>query len=182
MIELFLVLVLYSVSAEDICVLKIQDGHSNEQDSISAEHCDLYDRLNHNNETTLQVIDMDGTIAGCWLFDGSTHYYNTNLNPSGMCSPPHSCLQYVDCLAGILGTEILIAAATTAPTTTTTDGGIGTVAVNAPTIEPTSRPDPSHPMKDIITIAAVVLMSCLGVVGYIITQTRARADIVYSGV
>ena len=62
-----ILLLLFGIANADICVVRVQDGHSNEQDSISAEHCDLYDRLHHNNETTLQVIDMDGTIAGCWL-------------------------------------------------------------------------------------------------------------------
>ena len=70
----------------DICVIRSQDGHSNEQETISKEHCEFYDRLHHNGQDTLQSIDLDGTIAGCWVYETETEerfYYNTNLNPSG---------------------------------------------------------------------------------------------------
>jgi len=179
----------------DLCVQRIQDGHSNEQDSISEVHCELYDRLHNNNQSTLQVIDLDGTIAGCWVYEtenGETFYFNKNLNPSGMCSSPHFCVQYTECLTGGEtppdNFEILYIAPTPSPTTqspTSEQEGINLSNVLA-TEEPTASPireDPSFPTHTILIVATITLISIATILGFVATKTNTRADITYpSGV
>jgi hypothetical protein len=191
MIIQFLLLLLFSTAQaftdNDVCVVLIQDGHSNEQDSITADHCELYDRLKHNNASTLQTINMDGTIAGCWLYETDTEevfYYNENLNPSGMCSAPHHCVQYADCTANVSGSETLYIAPTSSPTSpapTTDDDGID-VASNdmsdSPTNTPTRSP-PSFPTNNIIAIATVTLVSLAAVMGFLATKTQHKRNVTY---
>lgn len=182
---------IYSQWTEDLCITREQDGHSNEEDSISELHCEYYDRLHHNNESTLQVIDVSGTIAGCWLYETDTtetFYYNKNANPSGMCSSPHQCIQYTTCLTDGEtppdSYEILYVVPTPAPTSqapTITQQGISLanlIPIDAPTDAPTREP-PAFATHNILVIAAVVLTSISTIGGYIAIKTNAKADISY---
>lgn len=175
----------------DICVQRIQNGHSNEQDTISEIHCELYDRLHHNNQSTMQVIDLDGTIAGCWLYETDTEetfYFNRNLNPSGMCAHPHYCVQYAQCLTeGETppdNFEVLYVAPTPAPTTqtpTSEQQGIdiaNLLATEEPTSSPT-REEPSFPTHTILIVATITLVTLAAIGGFVATKTSARADITY---
>ena len=166
----------------DICVVRIQDGHSNEHDSISKTHCEMYDRLNHNNTSTMQTIDLDGTIAGCWIYETDADelfYWNTNLNPSGMCAHPHYCVQYVDCDAGVEAMEVLYLAPPPPPTAPTV--GIGTVDLTpAPTpTGSTTRKDPQINSKDIIMIMMLILVVTIIIVGYFVVRTNKRSRLTY---
>lgn len=186
MIKLFLLLLFRTVSAGDICISRVQDGNTNEQGSISEEHCRLYDRINHNNVSTLQEINLDGTIAGCWLYETNTEeifYWNSDPNPSGMCSAPHYCIQYATCSDA--AAEVLYVEPTIAPTTnptiqpTNSNGGIGTAGVTDPPSSAPTRSEPSYPTKNIILIATIALVSFLVVMGYFATQTRHRQNVTY---
>tara|TARA_B110000211_G_C13988505_1_gene512868 strand:- start:40 stop:603 length:564 start_codon:yes stop_codon:yes gene_type:complete len=181
-----ILLLLFGIANADICVVRVQDGHSNEQDTISKSHCELYDRLHHNNVSTLQTIHLDGTIAGCWVYEtdvGEVFYWNNNLNPSGMCAHPHYCVQYVDCSEGTNGAELLYTSPTPPPTETPPPTaptiGIGTVAV---TQRPTSTPTlkkATIPTKDIIMICTIVLVTLLFIMGYVIVRTNKRGKLYY---
>jgi len=180
MIILFLLLLysrtIFEVQSADVCVVRIQDGHSNEEDSITHAHCELYDLLHHNGTSTLRVIDIDGTVAGCWLFEGETFYYNSNLNPSGMCSVPHYCIQYADCAtSNAEGLETLI------QTNATNAGGGITTAAATPTAALTAslRPEPAFPSHDIIKYSTIVLVIILAIIGYLLIRTNHRVRLTY---
>ena len=170
----------------DICIVREQDGHSNEHDSISESHCELYDRLRHNNQSTMQIIDIDGTIAGCWLFETDsteTFYYNKNQNPSGMCSAPHYCLQYTPCTTEHQpdSYEVLYVAPTAAPTSQapTNQGGIDIANVQTTNTPTVPRNPPSFPTHDILAIAVTCLIS-LGLIAWFATlRANAKSDVSY---
>ena len=175
----------------DICVVRSRDGHSNERETISQDHCAYYDRLHHNGQDTLQVIDLDGTIAGCWLYEtetDETFYYNTNLNPSGMCASPHYCVQYTDCIAegGTLpdNYEAMYLAPTPVPTTgspTSNEEGIDIASAlytDAPTSSPTREP-PSFPRYTILLVSCITLIVFGSIFGFLSIRTTAKADVVY---
>jgi len=139
----------------------------------------------------MQVIDLDGTIAGCWLYETEseeTFYYNKNLNPSGMCASPHYCVQYTDCIAEgeplPANYEVLYVAPTPAPTTqapTSEQQGIDIANIfetDEPTPAPT-REEPSYPTHTILLVATILLVSLAAISGFIATKTAARADINY---
>lgn len=186
-ILLLIILGIIHGQTNDICVIRTREGHSNEQDTISQAHCAMYDRLHHNNQSTMQVIDLDGTIAGCWLYETEEEevfYYNTNLNPSGMCSSPHYCIHYTDCDSAVEGTETLYVAPTAtptsqAPTSDSQGNGIGVADLSE---EPTSAPtreDPSTPTSTILLVAVITLVSLTSIAGFIATKTQTRTDVTY---
>jgi hypothetical protein len=162
----------------------VQDGHSNEEDSISEAHCDLYDRLHHNNSSELQTIDTSGTIGGCWLYETESDekfYWNDHNNPSGMCSSPHFCIQYIDCAAIDEGIEVLLAAPTASPTTSTPTSisNIGTAEKDELATKAPTRSDPALPTHNILVIATIALISILAIMGYLGSQTHFRGDVTY---
>jgi len=171
----------------DICVKRVNDGHSNDIDTITQEHCAMYDRTMNGNVDTMQILDLDGSIAGCWVHEttgSETYYYNTNLNPSGMCSSPHFCVQYADCSA--IDSVAIFVAPTDAPTATLAptdteyeyEGGDGIGGVSL-TTDPPTHSEPTTPTKDIIMIAAIVLVFLTTVFGYFVARSHQRTNISY---
>jgi len=167
---------------EDICIIRSRDGHTNEEETITQTDCERYDKWLNNNQSTIQIIDVDGTIAGCWLFETKTTetiYFNTNLNPSGMCSAPHYCVQYVDCSSSDDGVEKMYVAPTTTPTSTpTTADGIEVSDIDESTT-PSRDEDPEYPTHQILLIATIILVTISSMFFLIAIRTRTKANILY---
>jgi len=175
---LFLYAPLIHSQLNDVCVVRSRDGHSNELETISQTHCEMYDNLK-NNQSTIQIIDLDGTIAGCWLYETDTTetiYFNINLNPSGMCASPHFCIQYTNCSALVSGSEVLYKSPTSSPTQSPTVLDMSGIDVaNIPSV----REDSAFETHTIIIIATLLLCSIATGLGFWMLKTQSKADVIY---